>query len=105
MRAQRFNSILGMVNLYKAKVLSYTEYRTAAICNACDTALSPLDKLQNNFLAELGVSCQDALMHFNLAPLQCRRDIAMLGLVHRCVLGKLPAHFKNSLNLRQQEAP
>ena len=31
LRAQRYNTVTGMMNLYKAKVLSYAEYRTAAI--------------------------------------------------------------------------
>ena len=83
-----------MVNLYKAKVLSYAEYRTAAIYHYCDTVLVPLNKLQDSFLAELGLSCQDALLHFNLAPLECRRDMAMLGLIHRCVIGRGPEHFR-----------
>ena len=38
-------------------------------------------------------------MHFNLAPLATRRDIAMLGLVYRTVLGKDPAHFHKHFRL------
>ena len=30
----------------------------------------------------------------NLAPLNCRRDIAVLGLIHRTVLGDGPEHFR-----------
>ena len=32
-------------------------------------------------------------MHFRLAPLAVRRDIVMLGLIHRTVLQKGPSHF------------
>ena len=35
----------------------------------------------------------DALMVFNLAPLKTRRDVAMLGVVHRAVLKKGPPQF------------
>ena len=35
-----------------------------------------------------------ALVNFRLAPLSVRRDIAMLGLVHRAAVGKGPGHFK-----------
>ena len=42
----------------------------------------------------VGVSCEEALMIFNLAPLNTRRDIAMLGLIHRTVIGGGPDHFK-----------
>ena len=33
-------------------------------------------------------------MVFKLAPLKARRDIAMLGLIHRTTLGKGPEQFK-----------
>ena len=35
-----------LVNLYKSQLLLYLEYRTAAIYNACDSILAPLDKFQ-----------------------------------------------------------
>ena len=50
-------------------------------------------------LFEFGISEEDALFHFNLAPLSWRRDIAMLGLLHRCALGKGPEHFKDLFNV------
>ena len=40
------------------------------------------------------MSEKDALVHFNLAPLKARRDMAMLGVVHRTVLGRGPTHFR-----------
>ena len=40
---------------------------------------------------EIGLSASDALLSFSLAPLQSRRDIAMLGVLHRVVLGLAPA--------------
>lgn len=33
-------------------------------------------------------------MFFRLAPLQTRRDIAALGLIHRAILGEGPPHFQ-----------
>ena len=46
------------------------------------------------------ISEEDALMKFSLAPLEARRDIAMLGLIHRTVLGKGPDHFKLHFKLK-----
>ena len=74
--------------------LSFIEYRTPAIYHACDTVLHQLDHVQESFLKEVGVSEVDALIAFKLAPLKCRRDMAMLGLIHRTVLGKGPHHFQ-----------
>ena len=93
LRTARFFTDGELVNLYKSQLLSYLEYRTAAIYHACDTVLAPLDAFQQKFLRELGISEEDALFNFNLAPLSSRRDIAMLGLIHRCVLNKGPEHF------------
>ncbi len=53
-----------------------------------------LDGLQTKFLERLGVSESDALLYFNLAPLSSRRDMAMLGLIHRTLLGRGPQQFK-----------
>ena len=82
--------------MYKSKLLSYAEYKALAIYHACNIVIAPLDSFQNLFLSEIGVSDTDALFHFNLAPLRCRRDIARLGLIHRCVLGRDLTTLKRS---------
>ena len=56
--------------------------------------------LQSRFLKDLNMDVIDALMHFNLAPLESRRDIAMLGLIHRTVLGGGPKHFQEHFKRR-----
>ena len=93
-RSRRFHTDSELVNLYKSRVLGYLEYRTPAVYHATSSALQPLDKLQERFLREAGVSTFEALMVFNLAPLAARRDVAMLGLIHRCVLEKGPQQFR-----------
>ena len=55
----------------------------------------PKQLWQRRFLRECGLSDEEALLHFNLAPLETRRDIAMLGLIHRSVLGGGPRHYAN----------
>ena len=87
--------------LYKSRVLSYLEYRTPAVYHATDTVLSPLNRLQNTFLRRLGVDQVTVLMEFRLAPLATRRDIAMLGLIHRAALRKGPPHFWKFFRLEQ----
>ena len=73
---------------------SFLEYRTAAIYHATRAILSRLDAVQARFLRDIGVDDIIALDKFNLAPLSARRDMAMLGLIHRTVLGKGLEHFK-----------
>ena len=103
LRTHKFFNDKELVNLYKSKLLSFLEYRTAAIYHACDSVLAPLNAFQDKFLRELGISAEDALMHFHLAPLECRRDIAMLGLIHRYILGKSHAHFDGFFQLGPRE--
>ena len=100
-RSRRFHTDRELVNVYKSRVLGYLEYRTPAVYHATSTTLQPLDKVQDRFLRDAGLSQLEALMHFNLAPLSARRDTAMLGLVHRAVLRKGPKHFQKLFVLQR----
>ena len=94
LRTRRFFNLKEMVILYKSHVLPVLEFSTPAVFHASSTVLELLDKVQRRFLREVGLSEEDALLHFNLAPLECRRDMAVLGLIHRTVLNKGPPHFQ-----------
>ena len=94
LRAHRYHTTANMLHLYKSKVLSYAEYRTAAIYHASASLLQQVDHVQERFLADVGVDIVNAFLIFNLAPLSLRRDIAMLGLIRRTVLGQGPQHFQ-----------
>ncbi len=84
-----------VVTLFKAHILSYIEYRTPGIYHASSSVLESLDNVLRRLLRELGLTELEALHHFNLAPLETRRDIAMLGVIHRAVLGKGPRQLQN----------
>ena len=75
---------------------------TAALYHACSSHLDHLDRIQRRFLRELGVSELEALMEFNLAPLSSRRDMAMMGLIHRTVLRQGPESFEQFFRLSTQ---
>ena len=99
---------------YKTHILPYLEFATPAVYHATATAPEPLDKLQATFLREVGLTPLEALKKYNLAPLETRRDIALLGVVHRTVLGEGPPQFRrwffaaegvsHEYNTRRQEA-
>ena len=94
LRTRRFYNDAEMIVFYKAHLLSYLEYRTAAIYHATRAILGRLDAVQTRFLRDVGVDEVTALVTFHLAPLSARRDIAMLGVIHRTILGKGPDQFK-----------
>ena len=64
-------------------MLSYIEHRTAGVHFASTSVLKELDDVQVRFLHQLELSEESAFMNWNLAPLGVRRDIAMLGVIHR----------------------
>ena len=94
MRVRRFYSVVELVGLYKAHILSFIEYRTPAIYHSISSVLVKIDKVQQRFLRELGLSELAALVHCQLAPLTSRRDMSMLGLIHRTVVGHGPKQFQ-----------
>ena len=94
LRTGRFNSGLNLVNLYKAQLLTFVEYRTAAFYHACDSALALLDAVQDRLVDAAGMTKLEALTNARLAPLAVWREIAMLGVIHRTVLGRGPRQFQ-----------
>ena len=83
-----------MITQYKQQVLSMVEYRTSAVYHATTTLIRRLDRAQDSFLRQLNVDRDIALLEFNLAPLAMRRDIAMLGILHRDAIGEGPTQFR-----------
>ena len=69
-------------------IILYMECNTTALYHACENTLAPLNKFHYKLLKELGIFPADALVHFNLAPLACRRDIAMMGYFVELCLAK-----------------
>jgi len=100
LRSRRSFSVEDLVLQYKQQVLSYIEYRSAAIYHATNTVLNRIDKLQDKFLLELGITREAAIIDFSLAPLSTRRDIALLGLLHRSALGEGPPQFRELFKRR-----
>ncbi len=99
MRTYRYFTDRELIGLFKAHVLNYLEYRTPGVYHACSTVLAPLDRVLSNFLRQMSVDEVDALVVFRLAPLSCRRDIAMLGVIHRTLLGQGPPAFREYFRL------
>lgn len=93
LRCRRFYDTRTLVRFYKSFVLSYIEFATPTMFHATRYALSPLDRIQNRLLGELEICEELALFEFSLAPLRSRRDIAMLGLIHRVSLNEAPSVF------------
>ena len=92
LRTQRYHTDAELLLLFKSHILSCLEYRTPAVFHACTTVLHPLDRVLQNFLRQISMSDEEALLNFNLAPLSARRDIAMLSVLRRAALRLQPSH-------------
>ena len=94
LRTRKFFTTLEIGHLYKAQILYYMESSTAALYHAAPTNLAWIDRVQHRFLREIGLSELEALKDFRLAPLKCRRDMAMLGVLHNINLGGAPSQLQ-----------
>ena len=94
LRTRKYMTAIQLIDVYKSQILSYIEYHTPAIYHACASALQSLDSVQDSVLAAVGMNELEALLVANLAPLNVRRDVALLGVIHRTVLGRGPLHFR-----------
>ena len=64
------------------------EYSHGCVLHASDNALDRIDRLQSSFVRELRVSEGYVFLVHNFAPLELRRDIGILGFIHKRVLGE-----------------
>ena len=63
------------------------ECHNGGIFHAASYILSKIDDVHYNFLEKIGVSAEEAFLNYNFAPPTLRRDIGILGLLHKRVLG------------------
>ena len=93
LRCRRYYTTPDLVKLYKAQILSYIESGTPALHHAAPSVLECVDRVQRRFLREVGLSEERALTEYRLAPLCARRDIAMIGMLHRITSGTAPSEL------------
>ena len=57
------------------------------MCHAIQSELDRFDSMQRGFLHAIHLNDRVAFLEYNFAPRSTRRDISMLGLIHKRVLG------------------
>ena len=83
LRTRGHYNVKDMFMQYKTHILVLLEANTGGIYHATDTTLGALDRFQRAFVNNFNMSEECAFHNFNLAPLCLRRDIAMLGFLHK----------------------
>jgi hypothetical protein len=87
LRTRSHYDVANLIVQYKAHIWGIFESRNGAIYHAATSHLNRIDSLQRGFLQELGISEETAFLSHNFAPPTLRRDIGMLGFIHKRVLG------------------
>ena len=63
------------------------ECHNGGIFHAATYILDKIDAVHYGFLEKLEISAEEAFLNFNFAPPKLRRDIGILGMLHKRVLG------------------
>ena len=83
LRTRYVYTTAGLIQQFKSHVLGLLESFTSGIYHAISTELLRIDQILLYFIHELDLTLEECLLKYNLAPLSTRRDIAILGLLHR----------------------
>ena len=86
-----------LIGQFKTHIWGILEIHTGAIFHAANHLLAKIDAVQQHFLDELGIDAKEAYLEFNFAPQQLRRNIGVLGLLHKRVLGEAHPVFQKLL--------
>ena len=100
LRTRGYYSIADLILQFKTHIWGLIEAHMGGYFHAAPSLLQKLDHAQNRFLRELGVSSADAFLDHAFAPVCLRRNIGILGLLHKRVLGKCHPSFERLLPWR-----
>jgi len=97
LRTRGYHSISDLIMQFKTHIWGLMEAHMGGIFHATSTRLDKIDHVQDRFLRELGISAEYAFEEFNFAPPKLRRNIGILGLLHKRVLGLCHPSFERLL--------
>ena len=88
LRSRAFYGLADLILQFKTHIWGLIEYSHGCVLHASDSALARINRLQSSFVDALGVCEEYVFLIHNFAPLELRRDIAILGFIHKRVLGE-----------------
>ena len=93
LRTRSHYSVPSLIEQFKTHVWGLMETHSGGIFHAATSILDQLDRVQNHFLKELGMPLEEAFLEFHFAPPTLRRNIAILGMIHKRVIGQAHPSF------------
>ena len=97
LRTASYYDAATMINQFKIHIWSLMEGHCASIFHASTSILNQLDECQQRFLSKIGCDENTRFVDHNFAPSVLRRNIAVLGLLHKRVLDLAHPAFDASL--------
>jgi len=97
LRTRAYYSVPDLVTQFKTHIWGLIEVNMGAYFHAASYMLAKIDHAQNRFLRALGLSPDQAFLDYNFAPPSLRRNIGILGLLHKRVLGQCHPSFDRLL--------
>jgi len=97
LRTRAYYSVPDLINQFKTQIWGLMEAHSGGLFHAATSLLQKIDHAQNRFLREICISAVRGFLEFNFAPPSLRRNIGILGLLHKRVLGKCHPSFQRLL--------
>ena len=87
LRTKKYYDNKTLISQFKTHIWGVMECHSGGLFHASDSVLKKLDQVHFQFLHELEMNASEAFADFNFAPPMLRRNIGVLGLLHKRVLG------------------
>ena len=87
LRLRHVYTLDTLISQFKTHMWCHLEFSSGAIILATATERQRIDAMQRGFLREIGLSDSEAFVKYNFPPPSLRRAVAILGFVHKRVLG------------------
>ena len=97
LRTRGYYATPDLILQFKMHIWSLIEGNMGGYFHAAASLLEKIDDAQNRFIRDLGLSIDEAFLIFNFPPPSLRRNIGILGLLHKRVLGKCHPSFETLL--------
>ena len=97
LRTRGYYNIAELIGQYKTQIWGLVESHCGGYFHAASSLLEKIENVQLNFLKQLNLTAKEAFLNFNFAPSILRRNIAILGLIHKRVLGLCHPTFEELL--------
>jgi hypothetical protein len=97
LRTRAYYSISDLITQFKTQIWGLMEAHSGGLFHAAISLLQKIDQVQKRFLREIGISAVRGFLEFNFAPPSLRRNIGILGLLHKRVLNKCHPSFQRLL--------